>query len=85
MQSLTLLFYLQKITMETYNELSRKWAIPILKDMFLGCKRFMDFLEVHANLSNRVLSDQLKRLEKHGYIRKEIASKTPVKIEYHLT
>ncbi|MFW9875521.1 MAG: winged helix-turn-helix transcriptional regulator [Candidatus Thorarchaeota archaeon] len=74
-----------KITMDSYNELSKKWAITILKSMFLGCKRFSDFLEVHEGLSNRVLSDQLKRLEHHGFIKKEIVNKSPVKIEYSLT
>lgn len=73
-----------KLTMEAYMELSKKWAVFILKDMFLGCTRFNDFLEVHPELSNRVLSDQLKGLEKHGYIRKTIVSTTPVRIEYRL-
>ncbi|MFX1251896.1 MAG: winged helix-turn-helix transcriptional regulator [Promethearchaeota archaeon] len=75
----------QKFTMEDYNELSRKWAVTLLKDMFLGSKRFNDFLVKHENLSNRVLSDQLKRLEKHGYIKKEIISITPLRAEYVLT
>ncbi|MFX1412107.1 MAG: winged helix-turn-helix transcriptional regulator [Promethearchaeota archaeon] len=74
-----------KFTMDGYNELSRKWAVSILKSMFLGCKRFTDFLETHDGLSNRVLSDQLKRLEKYGFIKKEIVSTSPVKIEYRLT
>lgn len=75
----------QKLTMDAYMELSKKWAVFLLKDMFLGCKRFNDFLQVHPNLSNRVLSDQLKGLEKHGFIEKKIVSKSPVRIEYELT
>ena len=74
-----------KLTMEAYMELSKKWAIFLLKDMFLGCKRFNDFLEVHPNLSNRVLSDQLKGLEKYGYIEKKLISMSPVRVEYELT
>ena len=74
-----------KLTMEAYMELSKKWAIFLLKDMFLGSKRFNDFLEVHPNLSNRVLSDQLKGLEKHGYIKKKIVSMHPIRAEYELT
>ena len=74
-----------KFTMDRYNELSQKWAISILKSMFLGCKRFYDFLEMHDGLSNRVLSDQLKRLEHYGLIKIEILSTSPVKIEYCLT
>jgi DNA-binding HxlR family transcriptional regulator len=71
--------------MEAYMELSKKWAIFLLKDMFLGCKRFNDFLEVHPELSNRVLSDQLKGLEKHGYIKKKIVSMHPLRAQYELT
>lgn len=74
-----------KLTMEAYMELSKKWAVFLLKDMFLGCKRFNDFLEAHPNLSNRVLSDQLKGLERYKYIQKKIVSTSPVKIEYKLT
>jgi len=74
-----------KLTMEAYMELSKKWAIFLLKDMFLGCKRFNDFLEVHPYLSNRVLSDQLKGLEKHGYIEKKLISMNPLRVEYELT
>jgi DNA-binding HxlR family transcriptional regulator len=74
-----------KLTMEAYMELSKKWAIFLLKDMFLGCKRFNDFLDVHPNLSNRVLSDQLKGLEKHGYIEKKLVSMSPIRAEYELT
>ena len=32
-----------------------------------------------------MLSDQLKRLEHHGFIKKEIVNKSTVKIEYTLT
>jgi DNA-binding HxlR family transcriptional regulator len=74
-----------KLTMDAYMELSKKWAVFLLKDMFLGCKRFSDFLEVHPELSNRVLSDQLKGLQKHGYIEKKIVSMNPIRAEYELT
>ncbi|MFW9804512.1 MAG: winged helix-turn-helix transcriptional regulator [Candidatus Thorarchaeota archaeon] len=74
-----------RLTMDAYMELSKKWAVFLLKDMFLGCKRFSDFLEVHPELSNRVLSDQLKGLEKHGYIEKKLISMSPIRAEYVLT
>lgn len=74
-----------KLTMDAYMELSKKWSIFLLKDMFLGCRRFGDFLEVHPELSNRVLSDQLKGLEKYGFIEKKIVSMSPIRAEYELT
>lgn len=74
-----------RLTMDGYMELSKKWALFLLKDMFFGCKRFKDFLEVHPELSNRVLSDQLKGLEEHGFIEKKLVSMSPIRAEYELT
>lgn len=70
---------------QQYEELSRKWAFAIIKDIFLGAKRFNDFLEMNPHLSGKVLSDQLKRLEKNGYIEKIVVSTTPLRAEYELT
>ncbi|WP_371803054.1 winged helix-turn-helix transcriptional regulator [Candidatus Lokiarchaeum ossiferum] len=68
-----------------FSELSRKWSITIIKDLFLGCKTFSDFLVVNENLSNKVLSEQLKRLEELGFIKKVIVSTTPLKANYILS
>ena len=68
-----------------FAELSRKWTITLIKDLFLGCKTFSDFLEVNENLSNKVLSEQLKRLEELGFIKKVVISTTPLKANYVLT
>ena len=70
---------------EIFDELSRKWALVLIKDLFLGCKKFNDFLELNPNLSNKVLSDQLKRLVEFGFITKKVTSVTPLKAEYELT
>ncbi len=68
-----------------FDALMRKWAIIILKDMFIGAKRFNDFLEMNPKISGKVLSDQLKNLVKYGFIEKVVVNTTPVKCEYHLT
>jgi DNA-binding HxlR family transcriptional regulator len=70
---------------QIYGELSKKWSLAIIKDIFLGYKTFSEFLEVNEGLSNKVLSDQLKRLENLGFIKKEIVSTTPLKANYALT
>lgn len=76
----------QKIDPEKVLEaLMRKWSIIILKDMFLGAKRFNDFLEMNPKISGKVLSDQLKNLEKYGFIEKVVVSTTPLRAEYRLT
>lgn len=73
-------------SLESFEELSKKWALRIIKSMFMGCKRFNDFITAYeGTLSNRVLSDQLKRLEQFGYIKKVVVSTSPLIAEYHLT
>ena len=67
-----------------FDAIMRKWSIIILKDMFLGAKRFNDFREMNPKISSKVLSDQLKNLEKYGFIEKVVVSTTPIKCEYHL-
>ena len=68
-----------------YMELSKKWALILIKDLFMGCRKFNDFLRINPLLNNKVLSDQLKRLEEYGYIAKKVVSITPLKAEYELT
>ena len=70
---------------EMFDALMRRWSVYILKDMFMGAKRFNDFLEMNPRISGKVLSDQLKNLERCGYIEKIVVSTTPLKAEYRLT
>lgn len=68
-----------------FDAMMRRWSILILKDLFMGAKNFGDFLEMNPRISGKVLSDQLKNLEKCGYIDKVIVSTTPMRAEYRLT
>ena len=68
-----------------FQHIGRKWAINIIRDMFIGKKKFREFLEANPELSGKVLSQRLKELEDDGLIKKKIVSKTPLKAEYELT
>ncbi len=68
-----------------FEHMGKKWAINILRDLFLGKKRFKEFLEANPELSGKVLSQRLQELEIAGLIIKRIVSKTPLKAEYGLT
>ena len=68
-----------------FDALMRRWSILILKDIFMGAKTFNDFLKMNDRISGKVLSDQLKHLEKYGFIKKVVVSTTPLKAEYQLT
>lgn len=53
--------------------------------MFFGKKHFKEFKEDKPNLSNKVLSNCLKDLEKNGLIEKKVLNTSPVTTEYYLT
>ena len=70
---------------KTLEYIGKKWNLLIIRDLFLGKKKFNEFLESNPQLSNKVLSQKLKELETHNLIEKRIISKTPLLAEYYLT
>jgi DNA-binding HxlR family transcriptional regulator len=69
----------------TVDIIGRKWAIPIIRDLFKGKTRFTQFLEENPKLSSKVLSKRLKELQQNGIVNKNIVQTTPLLIEYKLT
>jgi DNA-binding HxlR family transcriptional regulator len=69
----------------TLDSIGRKWAINIIRDLFLGRKRFSEFLQFNPQLSGKVLSTRLKELQEYGLVEKTVIETTPVLVEYSLT
>lgn len=70
----------------TIEILSGKWIVLLLTH--LGEKqivRFNEFRKVFPDISQKMLSQQLKKLEENRIIRKEIFNVIPPKVEYRLT
>ena len=66
--------------------LSRKWIFGIMKDLFAGKKHFNEFKQDKPELSNVVLSDNLKYLESKGLIYKNVIEEDGKRnTEYYLT
>ncbi|MGG3739032.1 winged helix-turn-helix transcriptional regulator [Aeribacillus pallidus] len=65
--------------------LGRRWIGLIIKVLFDGPMRFKMISEQIPMISEKVLADRLKLLEKHGIIRRNVYAETPVRIEYELT
>ncbi|MBR2857745.1 helix-turn-helix transcriptional regulator [bacterium] len=63
----------------------KKWVIQILRDLFFGKTRFNEFKEDKPNLSNRVLSNCLKDMEKNGLIHKIVDKCNKRDVRYNLT
>ena len=61
-----------------------RWTLLILRDAFLGTRRFDDF-QRQSGMSRHRLSDRLTRLVEDGVFRKEPYQQRPLRHEYRLT
>jgi DNA-binding HxlR family transcriptional regulator len=61
-----------------------RWTLLILRDAFLGARRFEQF-QRSLGLSRHRLADRLGRLVRHGVLRRERYQERPPRFEYRLT
>jgi DNA-binding HxlR family transcriptional regulator len=61
-----------------------RWTMLVLRDCFLGIRRFEQFQE-RLGITRHVLTDRLRKLEAAGVLRREPYSERPVRHEYRLT
>ncbi|MBP4138397.1 winged helix-turn-helix transcriptional regulator [Flavobacterium sp. P7388] len=63
-----------------------KWKAIVLYYLIEEKKRFNEIKKLIPNITEKMLSIQLKNLEEHGIIKKEVFNiKPPLKVEYSLT
>jgi DNA-binding HxlR family transcriptional regulator len=65
--------------------IGRRWTGAILRALRAGVHRFSDLTACIPDLSDRMLSERLKELEKEGIVVRTVIPDTPVRIDYHLT
>ncbi len=61
-----------------------QWTILILRELFLGTRRFDDFLR-QTGMSPHLLSQRLKKLSAEGIVNRTAYSERPPRYEYRLT
>jgi len=61
-----------------------RWTLMLLRDCFLGIRRFEDF-ERRLGISRSIVAERLKRLVEEGVLRREAYQDRPVRHEYRLT
>jgi|SRR5690625_741456 len=61
-----------------------RWTILIIRNAFMGTRRFNDFQE-QLNISRHRLSDRLSTLVEMGVMKKVPYQERPVRYEYRLT
>ena len=62
-----------------------RWTLLIVRDLFLGKRRFSDFLSSAERVPTNILTERLKRLERAGLVQRTRYQEHPPRFEYRLT
>jgi DNA-binding HxlR family transcriptional regulator len=61
-----------------------RWTLLLLRDCFLGIRRFAQFQE-RLHISRTIIAERLNSLVEEGFLRREPYQDNPVRHEYRLT
>lgn len=62
-----------------------KWKVLILRDLMGGTKRFGELKKSIGSVTQKVLTAQLRAMEKSGLVNRKVYAEVPPRVEYTLT
>lgn len=62
-----------------------KWKVLIMRDLLTGTKRFGELKKSVGNISQKVLTSNLRAMEESGLLTRKVYAEVPPKVEYTLT
>ncbi|HZO87401.1 MAG TPA: helix-turn-helix domain-containing protein [Chthonomonadaceae bacterium] len=69
----------------TLQVIGGRWKIPILWHLFGGEKRFSELRRALGCVTQKMLTEQLREMERDGIISRKVYPQVPPKVEYSLT
>ena len=65
--------------------ISNKWKILIIRDLLEGTKRFSELKKSITNISQKVLTSNLREMEENELLTRKVYPEVPLRVEYTLT
>ena len=65
--------------------ISDRWKVLILRDLLQGTKRFGELKKSIGNVSQKVLTANLRSMEESGLLTRKVYAEVPPRVEYTLT
>src|SRR6201995_3863859 len=70
---------------EAVELVGRRWTGAILRVLMDGSLRFSEIAQAVPELSDRLLSERMKELERRGMVERRVISGPPLRVEYSLS
>lgn len=65
--------------------ISDRWKVLIIRDLLNGTKRFGEIKKSVGNVSQKVLTANLRSMEESGLLTRKVYPEVPPRVEYTLT
>lgn len=65
--------------------ISDRWKVLIIRDLLDGTKRFGELKRSVGNVSQKVLTANLRSMEESGLLTRKVYAEVPPRVEYTLT
>lgn len=65
--------------------ISDRWKVLIIRDLLEGTKRFGELKKTVGNISQKVLTSNLRSMEESGLLSRKVYAEVPPRVEYTLT
>ena len=65
--------------------ISNRWKVLIIRDLLEGTKRFGELKKSVGNISQKVLTANLRSMEEDGLLTRKVFPEVPPHVEYTLT
>ncbi len=70
----------------TVQLIGNKWKLLIIRNLIYNeTQRFSDFIRSVDGISKKVLTDNLRSLERDGLVEREVFAEVPPRVEYSLS
>ncbi len=69
----------------TLNVIGGRWKIPILYHLSHETKRFSELGRAVGGITQKMLTQQLREMERDGIVRRRVYAEVPPRVEYSLT
>lgn len=69
----------------TLDVIGGRWKVLILYELFQGVRRFSELTRALTGITQKMLTQQLREMERDGIVQRTVYPQVPPKVEYRLT